>query len=480
MLTLKKLLAVVLILSILLASSLAFAAPLDEIYGIIEAHYIEEVNSRALRATALEDLGKFLNDPYSNYFSKEQLTHFFEGLSGEYGGIGVQIIQDGNDTVILSVFPGSPAEKAGIKSGDIIVSVDGFVVTGLPLSEVANLIRGDIGTSVVLELRRGSTIIKRIIFREQVDSPTVQSELMGDIGYIWIHTFSENTPKLFRNKLAALRQANPRGYILDLRDNPGGSLGAVLDVAEEFLPAGPMIIMNDRYGIEEVYGNIRDGAALPNLIVLVNGNSASASEILAGAVQDYQAGTLLGDQTFGKASVQTFFVLSDGSGLKLTTARYLTAMGQAIDKIGLTPDLVVSGFEEQLNEAVRRIRSTTSTLVFRIGSDNAWSTAGDIAVDAKPFIDRSRSYVPIRLLAETMGAGVTWNQSTKTVTIKKGFNVLEIPVGTSEASLNGKPYAMDTPILKEGRTFLPARAVAEALGGRVWWDAGKKEVVVAW
>lgn len=480
MLNLKKLLSVILILSVLLASSLAFAVPLDEIYGIIEAHYIEEVNSRALRATAPEDLEEFLNDPYSNYFSPAQLTEFFEGLSGEYGGIGVQIIQDGNDTVILSVFPGSPAEKAGIKAGDIIVSVDGLVTTGLPLSEVADIIRGEIGTSVILELRRSSTTIKRIIFREQVDSPTVQSELMGDIGYIWIHTFSENTPKLFRNQLAALREANPRGYILDLRDNPGGSLGAVLDVAEEFLPAGPMIIMHDRYEIEEVYGNIRDGAALPNLIVLVNGNSASASEILAGAIQDYKAGTVLGEQTFGKASVQTFFVLSDGSGLKLTTARYLTAKGQAIDKIGLTPDLAVSGFEEQLDAAVRRIRSTTSTLVFRIGSNNAWFTAGDVAVDAKPFIDKGRSYVPIRLLAETMGANVTWDQSTQTVTIHKGSNLLEIPIGNRDALLNGKSYTMDTPILKNGRTFLPARAVAEALGGRVWWDAGKKEVVVAW
>ena len=197
--------AVVLILSIILASSLAFAAPLDEIYGIIEAHYIEEVDSRTLRATALEDLEEFLNDPYSNYFSIEQLMQFFESLSGEYGGIGVQIIQDGNHAVIHSVYPGSPAEKAGLKAGDIIVGVDGVVVTGLPLSDVADIIRGEVGTSVVLELRRGTITMKRIIFREQVDSPTVQSELMGDIGYIWIHAFSENTPKLFRNKLAALR-----------------------------------------------------------------------------------------------------------------------------------------------------------------------------------------------------------------------------------------------------------------------------------
>ena len=473
--------AVVLILSIILASSLAFAAPLDEIYGIIEAHYIEEVDSRTLRATALEDLEEFLNDPYSNYFSIEQLMQFFESLSGEYGGIGVQIIQDGNHAVIHSVYPGSPAEKAGLKAGDIIVGVDGVVVTGLPLSDVADIIRGEVGTSVVLELRRGTITMKRIIFREQVDSPTVQSELMGDIGYIWIHAFSENTPKLFRNKLAALRAANPRGYILDLRDNPGGSLGAVLDVAEEFLPAGPMIIMHDRYDIEEVFGNIRDGAVLPNLIVLVNKNSASAAEILAGAVQDYQVGTVLGEQTFGKASVQTFFVLSDGSGLKLTTARYLTAKGQSIDKIGLTPDFVVYGFEEQLDAAIRRIRSTTSTLVFRIGSDTAWFTAGVVVVDAKPFINKNRSYVPIRLLAETMGADVSWNQATQTVTIQKELNVLEIPVGHSAPSLNGKPYDMDTPpILQNGRTFLPARAVAEALGGQVWWDAGKKEVVVAW
>ncbi len=479
MLILKKILSIALVI-ILLVSSLAYAAPLNEIYEIIEARYIDEVDSAALRATAPEDLHVYLADPYSSYLSPKQLVKFLEEFSGGYGGIGIQIIQHGEDILILSVYPGSPAEKAGLRAGDVIISVEGFTVKSLPLSEVADLIRGEVATSVILEVRRDSTILKRLIFREQVDSPTVYSELMGDIGYIWIQSFSENTPQLFRNKLAALRQANPRGYILDLRDNPGGSLPAVLETAADFLPAGPLVILHDRYGIEEIYFNFNDGEALPNLVVLVNENSASAAEILAGAIQDYEAGIIMGEQTFGKASVQTLFMLSDGGGLKLTTSRYLTAKGQSIDKIGLAPDVAVTGFEEQFNAAVRLIRGATSTLVFQIGSDNAWFTGGDIISYAKPFINGGRSYVPLRLLAETMGANVVWSQAKRTVTISKGFRIIEIPVGQGQARLNGQFYAMDTPILKEDRVFLPARAVAEALGGSVWWDGKKKEVIIAW
>lgn len=477
----KKILAIIVVLAIILAPATAFAVPLDEFYGLIETHYIEEVDSRALRNVAPSDISEFLNDPYSSYYSPNELLMFMDDFMGIYSGVGIQIQMAEDEVYILDVHPGSPAEKAGIKLGDTIISIDGTPVAGMNLYEVSDLIRGEEGTSVVLEVRRGTTILKRLITREQIDSPTVRSELMGDIGYLWIHTFSDNTPKLFHRELEKLRIAEPRGYIIDLRDNPGGSLAAVLDMAEEFLPAGPMITINDRFNQVEVYGNLQNGTELPNLVVLVNGQSASASEILAGAVQDYAVGTLLGEQTFGKASVQTFFVLSDGSGLKLTTARYLTAKGQAIDKKGLTPHVEVTGYQEQMDAAINLIRTTTSTLVFRVGSDSAWFTSGDVTVDAMPFIEESRSYVPIRLLAETMGASVLWDEEEKTVTMQKGLTILEIPVNGSMSTLDGNEYSMDTPpIIRDDRTFLPARAVAEALGGRVWWDAGKKEVVVAW
>jgi carboxyl-terminal processing protease len=476
---LKKLLTATLTFLLILAPVFAYAVPLDEFYGIIETQYIEPVDSRALRQITPDELGEFLGDPHSAYYTPEKFRYFMENYVGD-GGVGIQIYEDGNEIKILLVHPDSPAAKAGLLAGDVIVSVDGTAVAGMSLLEVADLIRGAEGTSVTLELQRGTLTMRRILVRKQLETSTVLSESMGDIAYLSLYAFTDSTPAQFRRSLADLRATSPRGYILDLRDNPGGILDAVLKITEEFLPAGPMIIVRDRYGTEEAYGNMADGEALPNLVVLVNENSASGAEVLAGAIQDYGAGVILGEPTFGKASVQTVFMLSDGSGLKLTTARYATPGGQEIDKIGLSPDVAVSGYEDQLETAIHLIRSTTRTIVFRIGSETAWTTAGNRVSDVSPFIENGRSYVPIRLLAETMGAYVNWDPVSRAVTLEKEDTTLTISTNGGTSLLNGEAYTMETPLIRGDRTFLPARAVANALGGQVWWDANVKEVVVAW
>ena len=270
----KKLLTTALIFLLLLTPAAAFAVPLDEFYGIVETHYIEPVDSRTLRQIMPEELGHFLGDPYSVYYTAEELNYLISTFV-EFGGVGVQIYEDGNEIKIMSVFPGTPAAKAGLLAGDVIISVDGVTVAGLSLFEVGELIRGEVGTSVNLELQRDTQTFSVDLTRELLEIPTVFSESLGDIGYLSLSSFTDSTPTQFRRNLTALRAANPRGYILDLRDNPGGMLDAVLDITEDILPTGPMITIRDRYGNNESYGNLTDGEALPNLVVLVNENSAS-------------------------------------------------------------------------------------------------------------------------------------------------------------------------------------------------------------
>ncbi len=477
----KRFFSFILIVSMLLASTAAWAAPLDEIYQIIETVYVDEVDSEALRAADPADIGKVLNDPHTAYFSPDDFAAFMEGYFGTFGGIGTAIVQEEEATLIQTVFPGSPAQKAGLMPGDVIVAVDDVSVQGMPLDMVATLIRGEEGTKVNILIRRGSTELNKLIVREIIVIPTMSSFMLGDVAYLGIHSFSEQTPDAFKIELAELQKNNPRGYIIDLRDNPGGSLDAVLEIADRILPAGPRIWVRDRFGNEDSYDNMEAGSLLPNLAVLINNGSASGSEILAGAVQDYAVGTIIGEQSYGKASVQTIFMLSDNSGLKVTTARYYTAKNQSIDKVGLTPDILVESYPEQLETALRQVRSASPTLVFAIGSKSAWSTAGDLQLDASPYIEDGRSYIPVRALGEAMGAEVLWDADNRTAVLQKDGLEIEIPIGQSQGLLNGEPFELlGSAQLRDSRTYVPARAVAEALGGRVWWDDVHHEVVIDW
>ncbi len=477
----KRLAAIV--LALLLLAAPAVAAPLHEIYSIIETFHIDAdaVDWEALLRAGPSGLGAVLGDPYTVYYPPEQFRKFLKDFYGTYGGTGMALSQEEGRTVVREVFPGTPAERAGLKPGDILVSVDGVPVFGLSLEEVVLLIRGTPGTRVVLELEREGLPFTRGLLREDISSPTVTAFMLGDTGYLAVYGFNENTPGFFREKLARLKRQNPRGYILDLRDNPGGLLSAVLAAAEELLPPGPVVTLRGRHGYSETYENRRGAGPLPNLVVLVNGGTASSAEILAGAIQDYGAGILLGEPTFGKASVQTVFLLSDGSGLKVTTGRYYTPHGRSVSGTGLMPGLVVSGPEGQLAAALAYIRSTGPTLVFKIGETVARCCGVDISLSGAPYLEGGRGFVPLRPLAEAMGATVLWDGKTRTATLKTERTQIKIPAGQSRGLQDGREFDLAArTVLKGGRLFVPVRAVAAALGGRAWWHGSAWEVIVTW
>lgn len=479
----KRMLPVVLLVFLLLAVPARAAALREEIYDIINTFYIDgdRVDWEKLRGAELSELSRVLGDPQAGYFPPDDFRAFMESYLGVYGGVGLVLSQEEGLAVIREVFPGTPAGQAGLRPGDIIVAVDGVPVRGLSLDEVVRLIRGLPGTGVKLEVQREGRLLVHSLVREEVRPPTVAAALLGEVGYLAIYSFNDQTPAQFREALAGLRAHNPRGFILDLRDNPGGLLEAAREVAAELLPAGPVVALRGRSGSETIFYNERGAAPLPNLVVLVNGGSASAAEILAGAIEDYGVGVLLGEPTFGKASVQTVFVLSDGSGLKITTGRYYTPRGRSVNGTGLLPAIAVPSRAGQLDAALAQIRAAGSTLIYTVGSHTARRGGAKLALGGKPYLEGGRVFVPLRELAEALGAAVFWDSASGTATLRPAGRKIKIAAGRLRGEQDGEAFELGgRAVLRGGRLFVPVRAVAEALGGRVRWHGSRGEIIVTW
>lgn len=314
------------------------------IEAVIDAYfYQEDVDKEAMREGAYKGMVESLGDPYSEYYSAEELQQLYTDSQGIYYGIGAYVSLDAATgyAKISGVIAGTPAEEAELRENDIIYMVDGEDVYGLTLQQVVALIKGEEGTEVHLTLVRDGVQIEEDIVRKKVESPTVNYEMMeDDIAYIQITEFDTVTEDQFAEALAMAKGSGMKGLILDLRSNPGGNLSTVVNIAGMILPKGLIVYTEDRDGNRQEYNcDGRRELDVP-LVVLVNGNSASASEILAGAIKDYGVGTLLGTTTFGKGIVQRPVELSDGSAVKLTISSYYTPSGVNIHGVGIEPDVV--------------------------------------------------------------------------------------------------------------------------------------------
>ncbi len=313
------------------------------IIDLVKDRYVEEVDDSRLLEGAVRGAVEALDDPYSYYLDPQQYRNLMIRATGEYQGIGIIVgIKDGYVTVIAPI-KGTPAERAGMQGGDRILRVDGRDITNLTLDEVAQLIRGPAGTKVTLTISRPGReeLLTFEITRARVKIVSVEHEMVAPgIGYLRITTFNENTPAEVREALDDLRACDMKGLILDLRHNPGGLLSQCVEVADHFVPPGPVTEIISREGKSEVLKADSPPLGVP-LVVLVDRGTASASEILAGAIQDTGTGILVGTRTFGKGTMQHLINMPDGSGLKLTTARFYTPEGRKIDGVGLEPDVAV-------------------------------------------------------------------------------------------------------------------------------------------
>ncbi len=315
---------------------------LQLVIEFVKANYVEEVDIQTLIDGAYKGVFEQL-DPYSVYYTKEEYEDFDTQVNGTYEGIGIHItIRDDLVTVIAPI-EGSPADKAGLKPGDKIIYVDDIDVRDYTLDQAASLMRGEPGTEVRLGIMREGEpgLLYFQIVRDRIEINTVKYEILEDnIGYIRITDFNEHVSKNVEDALEELDAKGITDIIIDLRNNPGGLLDEVVEIAENFIPEGPIVHIDRRNGERETH-NSRLKELKYNLAVLVNEGSASASEIFAGAVQDTGAGVIIGTRTFGKGTVQTVLHLKNGGALKMTIARYLTPNERVIDGEGLTPDIIV-------------------------------------------------------------------------------------------------------------------------------------------
>lgn len=329
---------------------------INSIKEYIGKAYLREVEGADLLDGQLKGMVEALEDPYSMYMTEDEFASFTQETAGTYGGIGV-IVTPGDDDLITVVAPieDTPGERAGLKTGDKIIKVDGLEFYAKNMDEAVKIMKGQPGTKVTITIMRkdkdGSNVVSDIeIEREQIRLVTVKSGIIpGNIGYIRLTSFDEITYEDFMKHLTDIQASNVEGIVLDLRNNPGGLLNICADIADEFLGEGDIVYTQTKDGSRDYLKSDKNMTDLP-LVVLVNEGSASASEILAGAIKDHGRGELIGITTFGKGVVQRIRDLGDGSGIKLTVSEYFTPNGINIHGIGIVPDI-----EVELNEDVENI-----------------------------------------------------------------------------------------------------------------------------
>lgn len=332
---------------------------------LLKNNYNGDVDNHTLFEGAIKGMVEGVGDPYTVYLNRKDFQQLNEMTDGTFGGIGIVFGKRGDDYIVISALPDNPGALAGIKSGDIIMAVDGQPTRSMNMEQVANSIRGQQGTEVELELKDKEDQLRKVrVVRKEIKNPSVGGQFVPDtkIGYIRVAVFNENTGADFAKEYQKLEQQGMQALVLDLRGNPGGLLDAGVAVAGMLVPKGPIVSVVDKAGNKYVEKSSLDKVKYP-LAVLVDHGSASASEIVAGAIKDTQSGRLFGVKTFGKGSVQSVYRLDSGTAVKITVAKYYTPSGVSIHNVGIEPDEVVELPENavkdvQLETAVDYLKKT--------------------------------------------------------------------------------------------------------------------------
>lgn len=334
------------------------ATKINHLKNQIEGYYLEEIDYENVENYIYKGMLAGLNDPYSTYYTEEEYAQMMESTAGAYCGIGATLQQNQTDgtCTVVNTFENSPAREAGILAGDVLLKADETDISGMDLNQIVSYVKGEEGTTVVLTVLRDGKTLEIEVTRRTIEIETVSYELMeNNIGYIRLTEFDDVSLSQFQKALTELEKQGMKGLIVDLRDNPGGVLTVVNDILDQVLPKGLLVYTEDKYGNRQDYYS-DDSYQIEDIpmVVLINENSASASEIFAGAMKDYGRATLVGTTTYGKGIVQRIVDLEDGSAMKLTIAKYYTPSGENIHGVGIEPDI-----EEPLSEEAAAMEELT-------------------------------------------------------------------------------------------------------------------------
>ena len=332
----------------------AIVSEINNFRRIIDKYYLGEVDEEKLKEGAIKGYIEGLEDPYTEYISKEDMQDYLEDTMGNFVGIGIYMVEDKetNKIMVLSPIKNSPAEKAGIQPGDYITKINDVEYTGEQTTEASNKIKGEEGTTVKLEILRGNETLTYEIKRENIKVNPVEGKVLeNNIGYIAFSSFDQETAKDFKNKYEELSKQGIKSLIVDLRNNGGGIVSVALEIADYFTPKDSVLLYEvDKNNNEEIEKSKNDPIINMPVIILTNENTASSSEILAGALQDLGIAKIVGTKTYGKGVIQEVLSLPDGSGIKITSEKYLTPNKREINEVGIQPDV-----EVELPETVTNI-----------------------------------------------------------------------------------------------------------------------------
>lgn len=435
---------------------------LIEVLEYTRTLHISKPDYDTLLRGAIEGLIDSLGDPCTEYLSPSELDDFNGSLDGNYVGVGMLLQAGEKYPEVIETIAGAPAPDAGVKPGDRVIRVDGIDVADEPLAMIVQRIRGLEGTRVSLTLRReGRTDFDLELERAGIDIPTVDGEfLTGNIGYIRISSFGNQTAGEFKKTLAGLVDRGARKIILDLRDNPGGLLQTAVQICGSFIDSGRVVVsIVDHDGERQEYRteDVPTCKGIP-VAVLVNHNSASAAEILAGALQDYGAALLIGEPTYGKGTVQVMVPLESGGALKVTTARYHTPQDRVIDGTGLEPDLRVLTPELQVTAAQRYLgQPEKNKITWNLNGDEVYINGIPVRAGQPAIRRQGVVWLPVRFVFEALDYRVDWQPDCRAIRIMGNNSEIIIYTGTGNINVNGRDPAVKSPVwFAGGSAYLPA------------------------
>ncbi len=437
---------------------------LQEIYQTITQNYYTPVDNSKLVQGAINGMTGALNDPYTVYYTPSEYQQFTQQVNGQYAGIGAELDQVAQGVEVMTVFPGTPAAKAGVQTGDIFIKVNGKSTSGWSADAVANAVRGDAGTKVTIEFQRMTRDYTVTLTRALITIPTATAKMLPHgIGLITLSQFSQNAASAFQSALQRLQQYHPKAYILDMRNNPGGYVDQAVGIAQDIIPQGKVATLVGKNYPAQAYSSQSGKSLGVPLVVLVNGGTASAAEILSAAIVQNHEGRLMGTQTFGKGIAQQVMPMQDGGYLKITIAQWMTPNGSNIEHKGITPSYIVTGSQAPLAAAQASLGGLTS-MQATVSVGSRWLTAAgqQDPLGHAPVLQGGQLYLSETAIEQATGALVNYVQNAKTFELTLGKDTLVLPLGSTRGTLDGRSLRVTPAQEISGAPMIPLQDLEQS------------------